>query len=168
MRTPAPHPEHAARPRVALALAVLALVALVGLAGCGELAPFEPDWDEDLDSFVVTVHTSQGLRQEVRISEIQPFPGDTIVIESVVTNRSSSPQTVELRVCGLDLQGDLALAFTPNCRGYSEWITLRPGEVRLQWQEAVVRSRPGSYTIRVRHLLDPETWVRLRVDVARD
>jgi hypothetical protein len=149
-------------PRLAL---LLLPAALLGLAACDDLDPFEPGWDEELDSYVVTVRTSQGLRQEVRISEIEPFPGDTILIESVVTNRSTSPLTVELRTCGLDLQGDLALAFTPNCRGYSEQITLRPGEVRLQWQEAVVRSRPGRYTLRVRHLLEPETWVRLRVEV---
>ena len=92
--------------------------------------------------------------------------GDTLRLESVLRNVSNQPVSVEHVVCELDIEGDLKTeAPFILCFAYSVRSTIAPGEeVKGQLQRRIV-SEPGKYTIRVRHLLDPDVWVPAELTV---
>jgi len=112
------------------------------------------------------VVTPQGLEQTVRLSPAEPAPGDTLDIVSVVVNGTAEPVDVSSRICGLDLESSLKLtnAFL-SCAGYSMQGALAPRDSLLGFARRVVAGEPGEYTLRVRHLLDPEVWVEVPVIV---
>jgi hypothetical protein len=86
--------------------------------------------------------------------------GDTLKLESVLKNVSDKPVTIEHVVCELDLESDLQTeAPFILCFAYSVRGTLAPGEQAVGTLQRRIVSGPGRYTIRVRHLLDPDVWV---------
>jgi hypothetical protein len=109
-----------------------------------------------------------GLSQTIRVDPSEPATADTIRISSVLKNRSWQPVAIQARFCGLGLRTDLALrdAFL-SCGAYSMSGTLGPGESMTETAMRIVDSGPGSYSLRVRHLLNPEHWVRLEIRVRR-
>lgn len=92
--------------------------------------------------------------------------GDTLKLESVLRNVSDKPVTIEYVVCELDLEGDLRTE-SPFilCAAYSVRGTLAPGEQAVGTLQRRIVSEPGRYTIRVRHLLDPDVWVPAELTV---
>jgi hypothetical protein len=92
--------------------------------------------------------------------------GDTLKLESVLKNVSDKPVSIEHVVCELDLEGDLRTeAPFILCAAYSVRTTLAPGEQAIGTLQRRIVSEPGRYTIRVRHLLDPDVWVPAELTV---
>ena len=112
------------------------------------------------------VVTEQGLEQTVRLSPAEPAPGDTLEIASIVVNATAAPVDVASRICGLDLETPLTLT-NPffSCAGYSMASELTPGDSLQGFDRRVVGGLPGTYTLRVRHLLNPDVWVEVPITV---
>jgi hypothetical protein len=146
--------------RRTFAATVLALAAMLGacrgLVGASDV-PSQP--------LIQRYDASAGLVQTLRIADTQPAHGETLRIESVITNEGAAPTAVTSRTCGLDLQTTLRLDHGVRCAGYSEGGVLAPGGTRMVVEEAVITSRPGTYSVRLRHLLDPEQWVSFQITV---
>jgi hypothetical protein len=86
----------------------------------------------------------------------------------MIVNDGASPVALSSRVCGLDYEGSLELTHPPEvlkCAGVSQASTLAPGDTARVGDLMRVASAPGTYTLRVRHALDPERWVSLEVVV---
>lgn len=135
-------------------------------AGCAYAEPLRPV--EELDPRVLVyeqpVHT--GLIQIVRVSPARPVPGDTLQIVSVVLNRGTTAVVVSSRICGLDLQTELELRDPfGRCAAYSQRGALAPDDSVRAQESKIVLSRPGSYTLRLRHLLEPEQWITIPLEV---
>jgi hypothetical protein len=113
------------------------------------------------------VITPQGLEQTVQLSPAEPKTGDTLDIRSIVVNGTAAPVDVVSRICGIDLETTLKLTYTSNvaCAGYSMQGALAPGDSILGFAGGVVTSGPGTYTLRVRHLLNPDVWVEVAITV---
>lgn len=112
------------------------------------------------------VITPQGLEQTVRLSPAEPFPGDTLAITSIVVNGTGAAVDVVSRICGLDVETSLKLSVAGvACAGYSMQGPLAPGDTLQGFTTAVVVGPPGTYTLRVRHLLNPDVWVDVPVMV---
>jgi hypothetical protein len=109
---------------------------------------------------------TENVVQTLLITPPQPRIGDTLRVVSVMTNDGTQPARFEERICTLDLDGSLELAFaTGFCMGHSGWRTLRPGEAVTLGQLFVVRSAPGRHQLRVRHMLSPDRWADTIVTV---
>jgi hypothetical protein len=116
----------------------------------------------------VTRGVAPGLEQRVTLSPADLVTGENVTIHSVLTNRGSNPISLQSRMCGLDIESDAKLPWPPDigfCGGHSMGGTIAPGETRESTDIRRVASAPGSYTIRVRHALQPERWVEMRVTV---
>lgn len=110
--------------------------------------------------------TPQGLEQTVRLTPAEPAPGDTLDIASLVVNQTAAPVDVASRICGLDLETSLRLTDPfVRCAGYSMQGALAPGDRIQGFDRRVVAGPPGTYTLRLRHLLSPDVWVDVPVTV---
>lgn len=144
----------------ALTGAVLFAAALIGCTA----NPTDPGLQPE---HVVQESVGAGLIQTVRITPTRPAPGDTITVHSVVHKRTGTAVTVQSRTCDLDLEGNLDLRDPfGRCAGYSMERTLAPGDSVVTGTQRVVESGSGSYTLRVRHLVSPEVWLSVQVEVA--
>jgi hypothetical protein len=140
--------------------AVLALVAV--LSACGRTVNEPQAAPEPLTQ---RYHGPAGLVQTIRIADTHPTTGETLRIESVITNAGAGPIAVTSLICGLQLETELRFEPTARCAGYSMGGMLAPGDSRVEVEEAVIASRPGTYSVRLRHLLDPEQWVSFQITV---
>jgi hypothetical protein len=116
----------------------------------------------------VTRAITSGLDQRVTLSPAELVAGENVAIHSTITNRGTQPVALQSRICGLDLGGDLTLTWPPGigvCGGHSMGGTIGPDESRESSELRRVASEPGTYTLRVRHALQPEQWVEVRVVV---
>lgn len=147
------------------ARACLLLLAAV-LSGCGK-GLLDSDRDAQGEALTLRYDGPGGLVQTVRISRVEPAPGDTLWIESTITNQGSRPVNVKSRTCGFDLETTLRFAPQVRCAGYSTEGPLAPGDSLRSTEGGVLTSGPGTYAVRLRHLLDPERWVSLRITVRR-
>ena len=135
--------------------------ALAGVLGCSTGDPVAP-----ARAAGAPQATIQGLEQTVQLFPAEPSQGEQLRIVSVVVNKNAAPTDVVSRICGLDTGGDLDLTGSGfMCAGYSMYAELAPGESVAGNDVRVVTSAPGSYTLRVRHLLLPDTWVEVPVVV---
>lgn len=108
----------------------------------------------------------QGLEQTVQLFPAEPAQGDELHIVSVVVNRNPDVAAVVSRICGLDTKGDLELTASRfMCAGHSMNAALAPGDSVTGNDFRTIASGPGRYTLRVRHLLAPDTWVDVPVVV---
>lgn len=112
------------------------------------------------------VITPQGLEQTIRLSPAEPATGDTLIIASTVVNGTGAAVEVTSRICGIDVETTLKLS-GPNlsCAGYSMHGELAPGDSLLGSALGTVASGPGTYTLRIRHLLNPDVWVEVPITV---
>lgn len=109
-----------------------------------------------------------GLLQRVTLQPAVLVDGRDVEIRSVLINQGSAPVAVTTRMCGLDYAGALELTHPPEvlkCAGFSATSTLAPGDSLVDGDLMRVASAPGEYELRVRHVLDPEKWLSLRVIV---
>lgn len=144
------------------AAAFLALIAT--LTGCRE-SPTDSGSPSDGTALVGRFGN---LVQTITIEPSTPAPGENIVIRSVIVNGGPSVVMLTSRLCGLDYDGSLALAWPANigkCRAYSGHNELAPGDSLVGADLMEVTSPPGRHLLRVRHALDPEAWAELSVDV---
>jgi hypothetical protein len=108
----------------------------------------------------------RALQQVIRLAPDSPTPNQVLTIESVIINRGTQPVEFTSRICGLDTKGDLVLTGSLlMCAAYALRGTLPPRDSLHGFDARVVASSPGHYTLRVRHLIDPERWVEVPVDV---
>jgi hypothetical protein len=116
----------------------------------------------------VTRDNLSGLEHRVTLTPSEPNAGGDVQIHSVITNRGTESVALSSRICGLNYGGTLRLAY-PNgsatCGGYSMGGSIAPGESRTNTDLNRVASARGIYTLRVRHALQPELWVEMRVVV---
>lgn len=105
---------------------------------------------------VTLERAAEGLQQRVTVTPTRPANGDTVAIRSVLYNRGAAPVRVEHVVCGLDYDRATILQ-NPfiMCAAYSVTSTLAPGDSIVQQDRRVVAARPGTYTLRVRHVAPP-------------
>jgi hypothetical protein len=150
--------------RRSIVLDALIPTALALVAGCTAATP-PVSLSSDSD---VTRAVLPGLEQRVTLTPAELRVGDDVLIQSVITNRGSQPVSLESRICGLTFGGDLHLTTPPDigtCAGFSMGGTIAPDESRESSELRRVSSVPGTYTLRVKHALQPELWVELRVVV---
>jgi hypothetical protein len=143
-----------------LIAAVLAVLA--ALSACRRTVH---ELDADAQPVTQRHDGAAGLVQTIHIADTEPATGETLRIESIITNEGAAPMAVTSRICGLDLETGLRFEHGVRCAGHSMGGTLAPGASRVTVDEAVVTSRPGTYSVRLRHLLDPEQWVSFQITV---
>ena len=146
-------------------LAPLALLALVASLGCGgsggtPAGPLEAVPD-------VRVSGPAGLEQHLVLTidpdGYRPEVGHILHLTSRIENRGSSPVKVVARSC---LLHDADISTTADlermdelvsCAAVNETRDLAPGESTSQIRQMFrIDSPAGTYTIRIRHALDPE------------
>lgn len=151
------HSTIARRPALG-AVASLALAA----AACGSTGAIDGATTPTLSTAPVE-QTRDGLQQRVTVLPARPRTGELVAIRSTLVNRGAAPMRIEHVVCGLDYDRDTVLD-NPfiMCAAYSVRTTLAPGDSIVQEDRRVVAAPPGSYTLRVRHLVPPS---ELSVDV---
>jgi len=140
----------------------LQLLLLTLLLACSG-GPLTPTVDPATGTASV-VFTSGGLSQRVELSKQTPKQGDTLTVKSTVTNVGIN-RTIESRICGLDLSGVDLAEVGAHCGGYSVRTSLVTNDSVSSADTRRVTSAPGTYTLKVRHLLDPERWVELKLTV---
>ena len=116
----------------------------------------------------VTRGVAPGLEQRVTLTPAELMSGENVTIHSVLTNRGTNAISLQSRICGLDVESDISLPHPPDigfCGGHSMGGSIAPGETRESTDIRRVAAAAGSYTIRVRHALQPEQWVDVRVTV---
>jgi hypothetical protein len=160
--------EHSMSARRRRQPSLVALVpTLLVLAGCsGGQVPTTGHLVSESD---VTRAVQPGLDQRVTLTPAELVTGQNVTIQSVITNRGGNAVPLESRICGLTLDGTIRLDFPPDigmCGGFSMGGTIAPGESRQSTEIRRVASAPGTYTLRVKHALQPELWVEMRVVVA--
>jgi len=143
---------------VSRTLAALLLVALP--LACGD-SPTE--FDRDVGLVRVRLGT---LEQTVRVLPPNPAYDDTVAIVSEVVNRGILSTLVTYRMCGLDVDTELELPWPGfMCLAYSATDRIQPQDTIPGYHLGVIKSPPGQYTLRVRHLLKPELWVDVSIIV---
>lgn len=111
------------------------------------------------------------LVHRLRITPAEPSPGDTLEIVSSVINAGVAPAEIGSVICGLDLVTLLDLEpVVPQCDAVGPVrLTLAPGDSArigpIPVSGGIVRSPPGGYLVRARHLLEPELWTEFEIQV---
>ena len=111
---------------------------------------------------------AEGLVVRVSVEPAVAMFDTDITIRSVIVNSGSVAREVQSRECGFDYAGTLRVSGPPHvlkCMAYSGRRMIAPGDSVVGADLMRVKSAPGTYELRVRHLLIPETWVPVRVAV---
>jgi hypothetical protein len=149
--------------RIGQARWLLPWLVFLAASGCTE-SILEPTLSLGENGTATLVGRSGGLVMTLELSDLSPKVGDTLRIRAGVANQGS-PREVEYRICGLDIEG-LPLTSDPVvCGGYSARASLKTGEAVWTDDPRVVQGPAGKYRLRVRHLLQPETWIQVHVVV---
>jgi hypothetical protein len=154
------------------ALAAALLLAL-SVNACSETAGL--DFSEDVEALpllesgqMVRLQLEHGLEQTLELKPERLHPGDELKIRSVVRNVSNTYQKAEALVCHLEFRSDMDLQTMEPlilCLAYSMTVRLGPRDSLVLTGSAKVNSRPGRYTLIVRHILRPDIKARVRVNV---
>jgi hypothetical protein len=144
--------------------------AVLGAAACGKNGTTPAQTEDPVPNLDLGVARSWQARptivQSLRLLNPGLRTGDTLRLESVIRNVGDKPVTIDYVVCELDLEGELRTeAPFIMCVAYSVRGTLAPGEQAVGHLQRRIVSGPGRYTIRVRHLLDPDVWVPAELTV---
>ena len=129
-----------------------AVASAVVVVSCNS-APIAPPQSEQFVSQIPF-----GVEQAITVTPVEPRTGENITIESVITNVSTSSLELTSRICGLNLGGDLEMSLplgVVRCAGFSQTVTLLPGETIRETELRTVNSPAGIFTLEVQHLLDP-------------
>ena len=157
--------------RRAITLAAAAAV-MVATSACSEKSVTAPDDNEDALAFdeagTARITLRPGLEQTLQLEPKRLHPGDFLRIRSVVRNTSNEYKKAEALVCALEIRTDMDFqSHDPLilCFAYSATVRLAPNDSLVLTASGVVKSRPGRYTMVVRHLLRPDIAARVRVNV---
>lgn len=159
-RVPQPFPLSSARRRILAA--ACASVALAPL-GCG--SPIELA-DDRFALGTSEVALFGGLVQSVTVTPAEPTIGEEIGIRSVVRNAGDASARFLSNVCRLDLESTLELTTAPDwaeCKGLPHQVDLAPGDSIVVSTRQRVHGIAGEQEIRVLHVLEPLSWVTVRV-----
>ena len=148
-----------------MSLLRLFTVVLLTAAICACDGPVEV---EEIEPGFVRVSIGD-LEQIVQVIPRSPRVGETIGIGSLVINRGHDQVRLTVTDCAYHLDGTLELqeCLCPVCGSSSYTTDLAAGDSivgHTDWRFRV-SSEPGTYTLRVRHLLDPDVWVTVPVVV---
>ena len=117
---------------------------------------------------LITVPVAAGVVQRLGVSSLAPCTGEDITIQSEIEVTATSPVDLTVRICGLDLRGDLDVAMPPGlavCAGFSMSRSFAPGTVVADGTVQRVHSPPGLYTLQVRHAIGPPLWISVPIVV---
>lgn len=140
-------------------------VALLGislLVACSP--PLEPRIDQNTGKSTAQENEG-GLLQRVEITPGAPRTGDTLFIRSTIVNSGVSRQ-VEVRTCSLDVRGLNLQEYVGKCQAYSMHLALAANDSISQTDTWILRSTSGDHVVSVRHLLDPERWMDIKLHVS--
>lgn len=148
--------------KLRLFLYSLAVLPFLPAIGCTENTLLLPEFREDVGAFVIERPVRDGIVQTLLLSHAEVATGDTLQILSMVSNRGSTPVTMTISDCGLFLDTRLDHVSVRDCfldviPGVT--LTLQPGDSKAQRKTIRVRSGPGIYRVRVKHVLEPEFWL---------
>lgn len=136
------------------------------MLGCDGSGPLQPEFDAATGEFRLASRRHPGLLQIIRLMPLEPATGDTLRIQALLTNRGSRGIYVETRSCGLSHRGTLVLRyFEGRCTAFSSSRTLAPGDTVRGFEQMIVESPAGTYSLDVQHLVDPALWVPLTITV---
>lgn len=143
-----------------------ALVASLALAACHAPDTLQPSPDPAAGSWTAQVPGTVGLVQTVRLYPTTPVTGDTVIVQSVIYNRSEIAIPVEIRECGLTLSGSLDRRDPfVHCMAYAASFDLAAGDSAGGTDRFIVTATPGRYDLVVQHLLNPAARVTVPVEV---
>ena len=149
-----------------MSLVRLVLGAAIALNSLGCASGTTPG--ADLKSSKLPLQLGSGLVQSVVLSSDTVSSGDILRIHSVIRNAGSATVSLESRICGLVLGGDLGLAAPPGigmCQGYSMRRALSPGDSVVSDDIRQVTSSRGTYRLEVKHALNPAATAQLGIVV---
>ena len=136
----------------------------VALVACNPSHALEPTYDPQTGTYAVEFTGDGNLIQRVVLSSSSPAKGSVLNVTSIVYNYGVK-RDVTLRTCGLDFSGLLLVDNAVHCNAYSVKATMAPNDSIAQSDIRTVAANAGDYTLKVRHLLDPERWVQLKLHV---
>jgi hypothetical protein len=141
---------------------------LLALSACGGGEPGATTAPE-LDPATRQASAAVGdLTQTVTLSATSLHPGDVLELRSTVVNGGARPVVATTRTCGFDVEAPPGVRgpdFWARCGAYSMSGPLAPGESRTEQEHVVIGDRPDLHTLRVRHLVEPELWVEVKVRI---
>jgi hypothetical protein len=149
-----------------------AMAALAFTTACSETSAVTSDEEADAllvdETGVARIALGPGLEQTVQLEPKRLHPGDDLRIRSVIRNTSNEYKKAEALVCQLEIRTDMNFEVMEPlilCFAYSATVRLAPNDSLVLTAAGKVKSRPGRYTMVVRHLLRPPVVTRLRVNV---
>jgi hypothetical protein len=141
----------------------IVLLAFSGFAACSA-PPLEPTIDPQTGTATAQV-AADGLLQRVQLTPGAPHTGDTLFVRSTIVNIGVA-RTVAVRVCNLDLSGMDLRSYQNQCGSFSMSQSLASNDSVSTTDSRIVAAGSGEYKLRIRHLLDPERWLELKVRVS--
>jgi len=127
-----------------------------GISACDATKPLEVEKD-----------ATGGIHQVLDLSDAEPHQHDTILIRSAVHNASREPVDLVVHEFCLEIGGTAELAdpaeFRFDCETFRR--PLLPGDSLVEFEERVVLSPPGTYSLQVRQLVSPDVEVEVELRV---
>ena len=139
----------------------LILMAVLALAAC--TPPLEPAFDPSSGTYSLET-TADRLHQRIVFSNIAPKQGEVVTIHATVTNLGNT-RDLTTRICGLDWEGVQTEMAGVACAGYSMKSSVAPNGFIEGGDARIIKSPPGDYTLKIRHLIDPEQWIEVKLHV---
>lgn len=148
---------------VRIAVSALGASLLLAPLACG--SPVEVTWTtRELGESEVELF--DGLVQRVTVTPADPEIGAEVEIRSVVRNPDRSTPRFLSNICRLDLESGLELMTAPDwaeCKGLPHQVDLAPGDSVVVVTRQRVHGEAGEHEVRVLHVLEPQSWVPVKV-----
>ncbi|HUP89146.1 MAG TPA: hypothetical protein VM100_07350 [Longimicrobiales bacterium] len=138
------------------------IISALLLGACSH--PLEPTYDPNTGTYAVEFSGDGNLVQRIVLSNANPNKGSVIDVRSTIFN-GGVKRDLTTRICGLDIGGLDLVDTDAHCAGFSQHITLATNDTISQTDRRTVNAAPGEYTMKIRHLLEPERWVELKLHV---
>lgn len=142
------------------------------LLACSEpsgVLPADPNDAISLENGAMyRMEVEPGLEQTIEVENQRLHPGDILRLRSVVRNVGNTEKKAEALVCQLEIRTDMEwepIEPLILCFAYSIQATLAPRDSLVLTAAGRIQSRPGQYTMIVRHLLRPDIKARVRIPV---
>jgi hypothetical protein len=144
---------------------IVFLVSAMSLAACSS-SPLDVRRDPNTGLSRVSLPGGGELSQAVTLTPEQPRQGEAFEVRSVLRNTGSRAVSVVAATCLLPLSGALAVDEPLIlCAAVSMATNLAPAESLELARIAHTSSGPGTYELRVQHLLEPAVVVPVQVTV---
>jgi hypothetical protein len=149
------------------------VIVLVGTAvACSPSQPIDSRRDPNSEPLTTTqterVPVTGGgeVEQLVTLMPPQPHRGEPVQIRSVVRNVGGVTTRINTSMCLTFVGGTLSVDEPPMaCAAVTLPADLAPGDSVFIQREVHINSQPGTYELKVQHLVDPLRFVSLDVTV---